>query len=43
MMHVTPINDIKNHVKCTTFDCSPRVIFKNSEMIIIHNAYDGRE
>lgn len=43
MIHVTPINDIKPHIECTTCYCYPRVKFENGEMIIIHNAYDGRK
>ena len=44
MITVTPNNDIIEHdAESTTCECEPRVIFENGEMIIIHNALDGRE
>lgn len=44
MITIVPEGDIKEHDRTsTTCDCCPRVIFENGEMIIIHNAYDGRE
>ena len=42
-IHVLPVNDIKEHVEETTCPCEPEVIVVNGEMIIAHNAYDGRE
>lgn len=43
MTNILPRNDLKEHEESTTCDCEPKVIFENGEMIIIHNAYDGRE
>lgn len=44
MITVTPVDDIKEHeADKTTCECCPKVIFENGEMIVIHNAYDGRE
>jgi hypothetical protein len=41
--HVTPNNDSKPHEESTTCKCSPRVEHVNGNMVIIHNAFDGRE
>ncbi len=42
--HVTPIDDLEPHEESTTCKCEPRVeIGCNGDMIIIHNAFDGRE
>lgn len=41
--HVTPNNDLKSHAESTTCFCNPRVEYINGNMIIIHNAFDGRE
>jgi hypothetical protein len=44
MFIIIPINDIKEHDEESTIcECNPEVIFENGEMIIIHNAFDGRE
>ena len=44
MIAIIPTNDIKEHKDYdTTCECNPKVIFENGEMIIIHNAFDGRE
>ena len=44
MMNILPINDIKDHVEDSTCHCHPKVeILENGEIMIIHNAYDGRE
>lgn len=46
MMHVYPLNDIDDHDtssnghKCK---CDPEIILENGEMIVVHNAFDGRE
>jgi hypothetical protein len=41
---ILPTNDIKEHdEESTVCECSPKVIFENGEMIIVHNAFDGRE
>lgn len=41
--NILPINDIKEHSEDSTCECKPKIIYENGEMIIIHNAYDGRE
>ena len=42
--HILPINDIKEHEEESTCECYPCVkIVDGGDMIIIHNAYDGRE
>ena len=41
--HVLPINDIKEHEESSTCSCNPEVKIENGEMIIIHNAFDGRK
>ncbi len=44
MIDIYPINDIIEHEEnSTTCPCNPEVIFENGEMIIIHNALDGRD
>lgn len=43
MLHVLPVNDIKEHTEESTCECCPTVIIENGEMICIHNAYDLRE
>ena len=43
MIEVKPIDDLKEHTEGSTCECQPRVIFENSEMIVIHSSFDGRE
>lgn len=43
MINVFPVNDLRPHMLNSTCECSPRVIFENGEMIVIHSSYDGRE
>lgn len=44
MVIIIPVNDIEEHEEeLTTCKCNPKVIFENGEMIIVHNAFDGRE
>ena len=42
-LHVLPVNDWIDHEEATTCLCEPRVEFVNGEMLVIHNALDGRE
>lgn len=41
--HILPINDIKEHCEDINCHCKPRVEYINDNLLIIHNAYDGRE
>lgn len=41
--HILPINDIKQHEESSTCECNPSIIEESGELIIIHNAFDGRE
>ena len=43
MINIIPINDIKQHVESSTCDCCPKLIMEDSEMILVHNSFDGRE
>ena len=43
MINVMPVEDWIDHTEDTTCSCQPEVIFENGEMIIIHNAADGRK
>lgn len=43
MINVLPVNDIKEHTEDTTCECSPTVEYEGSEILVIHNSYDGRE
>ena len=42
--HILPNNDLKLHEESSACDCQPRVEWQeNGDLILIHNAYDGRE
>lgn len=41
--HILPCGDIKPHEESSTCDCIPEVIIESGNMIMVHNAYDGRE
>lgn len=43
IINIVPENDLDVHVEDSTCECRPKVIFENGEMIIVHNAFDGRE
>lgn len=42
-IHILPIDDTEPHTEETTCKCEPSVEFENGEMIVKHNAFDGRE
>lgn len=42
--HITPVNDLKPHEDLSTCHCGPAAeIHENGDMMIVHNAFDGRE
>jgi hypothetical protein len=41
--HILPRNDCKQHEESSTCDCKPSIVFKDGELVVIHNAYDKRE
>lgn len=42
--HVLPVNDLKPHVETgTRCHCEPAVRAEGAGLLVIHNAYDGRE
>jgi len=41
MIHVIPLEDIRQHRLDTTCECEPRVEFL-AEMLVTHMAFDGR-
>lgn len=45
MVHVYPIDDMKEHkLDGMDCECDPNVIIEqNSDIIIVHNSFDGRE
>ena len=44
MIHILPVNDLKEHEELTTCECNPRIeILDNGEIMVVHNSYDGRE
>ena len=46
MIHVHPLNDIKEHDTSDTGNtchCNPIVKLESGEMVVIHNSFDGRE
>jgi hypothetical protein len=43
MVMVLPVDDIKEHDEdSTTCECEPKIIWESGEMILVHNAFDGR-
>lgn len=42
-IHIYPLDDLKEHVLESTCDCQPTVSVENGELIVCHNAFDGRE
>jgi hypothetical protein len=43
MLHVCPINDTEEHdTESTTCWCVPEITEEYGQIIIIHNAFDGR-
>lgn len=42
MINVYPIDDIEEHTTSSTCWCVPRVQEMFGQLIIIHNAFDGR-
>lgn len=38
-----PVDDSKGHTFCTTCACSPDVMFENGWIIVVHDAFDGRD
>lgn len=44
MTIVLPVDDIAEHdLESTTCKCNPKVEFENGNMILIHDAFDGRQ
>lgn len=47
MIHVYPLDDLEEHDDSengNTCHCNPKVIIEpNSEIIVVHNSFDGRE
>lgn len=44
MTIVLPIDDIEEHdEQSTTCKCKPAVIFEDGNMILVHDAFDGRQ
>jgi hypothetical protein len=47
MVHVYPLDDVKEHDISNTGNtchCNPQVIIEpNSDIIVVHNSFDGRE
>jgi len=44
ILHIIPINDLKEHTEESMCECEPEVeIIESGDIMIIHNAYDDRE
>ena len=44
IIHIVPLDDLKEHTDESTCECGPEVeILESGDIMIIHNAYDGRE
>lgn len=41
--HVLPINDVQEHTESAFCECNPTVKQEGEHLIVIHNAFDGRE
>lgn len=41
--HVTPVNDIQEHAESVMCECCPKVEMEGEHLIVVHNAFDGRE
>lgn len=42
--HITPNNDLYEHIENSTCKCLPKSeILENGDIMIIHNSYDRRE
>lgn len=42
-VNVVPRDDLKPHVESSTCMCKPRIEKYRNGVMVIHNAYDGRE
>lgn len=42
-IHITPINDLKEHQENVNCHCNPKTEYIKDTLLIIHNAYDKRE
>ena len=42
-MHILPIDDLEEHYKAFNCHCKPKLKEENETIIVIHNAFDGRE
>ena len=42
-IHVLPLNDLKPHTESVACRCVPSVENIEEGVVIVHNAYDGRE
>ena len=42
-IHITPINDLKEHEEDVNCHCKPKTEYINDTLLVIHNAYDKRE
>ena len=43
MIHVLPLNDLREHEETTTCPCGPVVEWEHAEPLVIHRSWDGRE
>jgi len=44
ILHVMPINDIREHIDKSTCPCGPTAELQESgDIIMLHNSWDGRE
>lgn len=44
ILHVMPINDLKQHKESSTCECNPKLEeLANGDIMFTHNSYDGRE
>lgn len=44
MIHILPINDLKEHEELSTCHCNPSAeVLEDGSIMIVHNSYDKRE
>lgn len=41
--HILPINDIFDHEESVLCECRPQIQIIDDQLIITHNAFDGRD
>lgn len=44
ILHIIPVNDLKEHTESSTCECEPEVeVLESGDILVKHNAYDKRD